>query len=74
MKSAGDLSGVSGKVVTETLEEYRFKFNALYPALAEEMDYLLTISNAPQGSFAVFKKRVMAFAQWLNVTFHNGQG
>jgi len=50
MKSGGDLSGVSGKAITEKLEEYRFKFNARYPALAKEMDYLLTISNAPQGN------------------------
>jgi hypothetical protein len=60
--------------MTETLEEYRFTFNARYPALAKEMDFLLTISNAPQGSTADVKKRVMTFARWLNVTFHNGQG
>jgi len=58
----------------ETLEDYRFTFNARYPALAKEMDYLLAISNTPQGSIADFKRRVMAFARWLNVTFHHGQG
>ncbi|UVV72994.1 hypothetical protein [Pantoea agglomerans] len=60
--------------MTETPEEYRFTFNARYPALAKEMDDLLVISNTPQGSIADFKKRVMAFARWLNVTFHNEQG
>ncbi|MBD8199545.1 hypothetical protein SB912_21620 [Pantoea sp. SIMBA_072] len=60
--------------MTETPEEYRFTFNVRYPALAKEMDDLLAISNTPQGSIADFKKRVMAFARWLNVTFHNEQG
>ncbi|MFL1816910.1 hypothetical protein ACHY48_08665 [Pantoea agglomerans] len=60
--------------MTETPEEYRFTFNVRYPALAKEMDDLLVISNTPQGSIADFKKRVMAFARWLNVTFHNEQG
>jgi hypothetical protein len=60
--------------MTETPEEYRFTFNARYPALAKERDDLLAISNTPQGSIADFKKRVMAFARWLNVTFHNEQG
>lgn len=58
----------------ETLEEYRLKFNARYPALAEEMDYLLTISNEPQGNIVDFKRRVMAFARWLNVTFNSEHG
>ncbi|WP_191922507.1 hypothetical protein [Pantoea agglomerans] len=60
--------------MTETPEEYRFTFNARYPALEKEMDYLLAISNTPQGNIADFKRRVMAFARWLNVTFHHGQG
>jgi len=60
--------------MTETPKEYRFTFNVRYPALAKEMDDLLVISNTPQGSIADFKKRVMAFARWLNVTFHHGQG
>ncbi|CAI1652652.1 nucleotidyltransferase domain-containing protein [Serratia proteamaculans] len=59
---------------SETLEEHRFKFNARYPALAEDMDYLLAISNEPQGNIADFKRRVMAFARWLNVTFNSEQG
>lgn len=58
----------------ETLEEYRFKFNSRYPALAEEMDYLLIISNEPQGNIADFKRRVMAFARGLNVSFNNEHG
>lgn len=60
--------------MTETPEEYRFTFDARYPALAKEMNYLLAISNTPQWNIADFKRRVMAFARWFNLTFHNGQG
>lgn len=58
----------------ETLEEHRVKFNARYPALAEDMNYLLTISIEPQGNITDFKRRVMAFARWLNMTFNSEQG
>ncbi|PHM49545.1 nucleotidyltransferase domain-containing protein [Xenorhabdus sp. KK7.4] len=58
----------------ETLHEHRIKFNARYPALAKDMDYLITMSNDPYGNTANFKKRVMAFVSWLNVAFHKQQG
>ncbi|MFS7240791.1 nucleotidyltransferase domain-containing protein [Serratia proteamaculans] len=58
----------------ETLEEHRFRFNARYPALAEDMDYLLAISHQPQGNIADFKRRVMAFARWLSVSFNSEHG
>jgi uncharacterized protein len=53
----------------DTLSEHRLKFNARYPALAEDMDYLLAMSNEPQGDIADFKKRIMTFAHWLNEEF-----
>ena len=58
----------------ETLEEHRLKFNTRYPALAEDMDYLLTISNQPQGDIADFKRRVIAFSRWLDMTFNSQHG
>ncbi|QZX95876.1 hypothetical protein K6R05_01145 [Pantoea alfalfae] len=51
--------------MTETPEEYRFTFDARYPALAKEMDYLLAISNTPQWNIADFKRRVMALPDGL---------
>ncbi|MEL0578147.1 nucleotidyltransferase domain-containing protein [Pectobacterium punjabense] len=54
-----------------TLEEHCIKLNALYPAKTEVMDYLLATSYNPLGDMANFKNRIMAFANWLNVAFHN---
>ncbi len=57
----------------DTLHEHRIKFNTRYPALSEEMDYLMAMSNEPHGSTANFNKRVMNFASWLSVAFHKQQ-
>ncbi|HGN0013927.1 nucleotidyltransferase domain-containing protein [Proteus mirabilis] len=55
----------------DSLHEYRAKFNSRYPALAEDMDYLLEISIKPRESIADFEKRAMAFARWLSCEFNN---
>ncbi|MDQ0431000.1 hypothetical protein ABIC12_004712 [Pantoea agglomerans] len=52
-----------------TLEEHREKFNVRYPALAEEMDYLLSISHHPRGDIMTFAGRVSTFSYWLNAEF-----
>ncbi|MFJ5162196.1 nucleotidyltransferase domain-containing protein [Pantoea sp. NPDC088449] len=52
-----------------TLEEHREKFNDRYPALAEEMDYLLSISHRPRGDIMTFAGRVSTFSYWLNAEF-----
>ncbi|MDX7985841.1 nucleotidyltransferase domain-containing protein [Xenorhabdus sp. 12] len=57
----------------ETLKEHCIKFNARYPALADDMDYLLTISTKPQGNFTDFNTRLIAFANWLDMEFHTLQ-
>ncbi|MEN4793354.1 nucleotidyltransferase domain-containing protein [Pantoea agglomerans] len=53
-----------------TLDDYRTRFNAGYPGLAEEMNYLIEMSYQPAGGVAVFEKRLMAFAHWLDAEFH----
>jgi hypothetical protein len=55
----------------DSLQEYRTKFNSRYPALAEDMDYLLEMSTEPRGGIADFEKRVMAFAHWLSSEFNS---
>ncbi|WP_350262722.1 nucleotidyltransferase domain-containing protein (plasmid) [Pantoea sp. BJ2] len=52
-----------------TLEEHALKFNERYPALAEEMDYLLGISHRPRGDIMTFASRVYTFSYWLNAEF-----
>ncbi|MFZ4215111.1 nucleotidyltransferase domain-containing protein [Pantoea endophytica] len=52
-----------------TLEEHREKFNDRYPALAEEMDYLLSISHRPRGDIMTFAGRVSTYSYWLNAEF-----
>jgi hypothetical protein len=52
-----------------TLEEHCVKFNDLYPALSEEMDYLLSISKRPRGDIMTFASRLSTFAYWLNAEF-----
>lgn len=52
-----------------TLEEHREKFNVRYPALAEEMDYLLSISYHPRGDIMTFAGRISTFSYWLNAEF-----
>ncbi|WP_238697703.1 nucleotidyltransferase domain-containing protein [Pantoea agglomerans] len=54
-----------------TLEEHREKFNVRYPALAEEMDYLLSISHHPRGDIMTFAGRVSTFSYWLNAEFNS---
>lgn len=44
------------------LEELHEKFNDRYPALTEEMDYLLSISYRPRGDMMVFASRISTFA------------
>jgi hypothetical protein len=55
----------------DSLQEYCTKFNSRYPALAEDMDYLLEMSTEPRGGIADFEKRVMAFAYWLGSEFNS---
>ncbi|EEG83759.1 MULTISPECIES: nucleotidyltransferase domain-containing protein [Proteus] len=55
----------------DSLHEYRAKFNSRYPALAEDMDYLLEISIKPRSGITDFEKRVMAFAHWLSSEFNS---
>ncbi|WP_311750021.1 hypothetical protein [Proteus penneri] len=55
----------------DSLHEYRAKFNSRYPALAEDMDYLLEISIKPRSGITDFEKRVMAFARWLSSEFNS---
>ncbi|MDI6958732.1 nucleotidyltransferase domain-containing protein [Pantoea sp. Pa-EAmG] len=52
-----------------TLEEHCIKFNDRYPALVEEMDYLLSISQRPRGDIMAFASRISTFAYWLNAEF-----
>jgi len=52
-----------------TLEEHCAKFNDLYPALSEEMDYLLSISKRPRGDIMAFASRISTFVYWLNAEF-----
>lgn len=56
-----------------TLKELGEKFNDRYPALAEEMDYLLSISHRPGGDIMVFASRITTFSYWLNAEFHTRQ-
>ncbi len=56
-----------------TLEEHRTKFNDRYPALEEEMDYLLSISQRPRGDIMTFASRITTFTYWLNAEFHSRQ-
>lgn len=56
-----------------TLKELAEKFNDRYPALAEEMDYLLSISYRPRGDISVFTSRIITFTHWLNAEFHARQ-
>ncbi|WP_313825634.1 nucleotidyltransferase domain-containing protein [Leclercia sp.] len=56
-----------------SLEELREKFNDRYPALTEEMDYLLSISYRPRGDIMSFASRITTFAYWLNAEFHTRQ-
>ncbi len=57
----------------ETLEEYRFTFNARYPALAKEMDYLLAISNTPQGASLISKSALWLLPDGLTSHFITGR-
>ncbi|WP_337024629.1 MULTISPECIES: nucleotidyltransferase domain-containing protein [unclassified Pantoea] len=52
-----------------TLEEHCAKFNDLYPALSEGMDYLLSISKRPRGDIMAFASRISTFVYWLNAEF-----
>ncbi len=52
-----------------TLDELRDQFNSRYPALAEEMDYLQSISYRPYGDITAFARRITTFAYWLNAEF-----
>lgn len=56
-----------------SLEELGEKFNDRYPALTEEMDYLLSISYRPRGDIMAFASRITTFAYWLNAEFHTRQ-
>lgn len=56
-----------------TLKELDGKFNDHYPALTEEMDYLLRISHRPRGDIMVFASRLTTFSYWLNAEFHTSQ-
>lgn len=56
-----------------SLEEHCERFNARYPALAEEMNYWLSISNHPRGDIMAFASRIKTFAYWLNAEFHTHQ-
>ncbi len=56
-----------------SLEEHCERFNARYPALAEEMDYWLAISYRPRGDIVAFAGRIKTFAYWLNAEFHTRQ-
>ena len=56
-----------------SLEELCEKFNDRYPALTEEMDYLLSISYRPRGDIMAFASRITTFAYWLNAEFHTRQ-
>lgn len=53
-----------------TLEEHCEKFSVQYPALAEEIEYLLSISQRPRGDIMIFAGRLTTFAYWLNAEFH----
>lgn len=52
-----------------TLEEHAQKFNERYPALEEEMAYLLSMSNKPRGDVTNFTRRLKTFSYWLNAEF-----
>lgn len=56
-----------------SLEELCEKFNDRYPALTEEMDYLLSISYRPRGDIMAFAGRITTFGYWLNAEFHTRQ-
>lgn len=56
-----------------TLEEQCGWFNERYPALAEDMDYLLAMSYRPRGDIMAFAGRIITFAYWLNAEFHTRQ-
>ncbi len=56
-----------------TLEEHCIKFNDRYPALSEEMDYLLSISQRPRGDILAFASRITTFIYWLNAEYHSRQ-
>lgn len=56
-----------------TLEEHCIKFNGRHPALSEEMDYLLSISQRPRGDIVTFASRITTFTYWLNAEFHSRQ-
>lgn len=56
-----------------TLKEHGEKFSERYPALVEEMDFFLSISNRPRGDIMVFASRIRTFTYWLNAEFHSRQ-
>lgn len=56
----------SDKDWPETLEEHAKKFSDRYPALEQEMDYFLAMSDTPRGDIMVFSRRLQTFSYWLN--------
>ena len=55
----------------DSLQEHAAKFEQRYPALAEEMDYLLAMSSKPRGDIVAFCRRLQTFTYWLNAEFHS---
>ncbi|MRT25097.1 nucleotidyltransferase domain-containing protein [Enterobacteriaceae bacterium RIT697] len=73
IRSTGILRDDKDRDWPATLEEQCEWFNVRYPALAEEMDYWLTMSYRPRGDIMAFAGRLTTFAYWLNAEFHTRQ-
>lgn len=50
----------------DTLQEHATKLTHRYPALADEMRYLLRVSTQPDGNLTEFSNRIRGFADWLS--------
>lgn len=73
IRSTNVLRGDNDRDWPVTLKEHGEKFSERYPALVEEMDYLLSISHHPRGDIMVFASRIRTFTYWLNAEFHSRQ-
>ena len=73
IRSTSILRGEQDKDWPETLNEHLIKFTLRFPAFAEEMNFLMTIANVPDGNLPPFEKRALDFAGWLETTFRKTQ-
>lgn len=57
----------------DTLQEHCEKIRHQYPALAEDIGYLLTMGVTPCGEISYFIEKIKHFIRWLDIEFHRKQ-